>query len=381
MNLNTKKMYIYASTHYSDESMTLAGFQAIAEQLGLILRILIMIMIISSCESNRNFYRPDLPEKLCVVGIIDADDTLSINYQDPYSHNNWLRIISFEKSYQSEYPEERDDSLRDFTVSIYSQNEEMYSYCSDACLKNLKSYKLPSELNFISGEKYFLKAQAEGLNEVSAEVKVPESPSNIVVNSIHKETEPSLKFSRPDCNWPNHDSIKYIVVDISFNPMNDSYYAILLEGYGYNFLLPPGILGFLDFTVRNNSVNGFNAILYGLKMSHLNCSGDGPILLQSKVKAFFIDGNNILGDVCNLTLSVKYNDGYSLYHGLRSFRIKLLSIPEGLYDFEKNLYRYEKTAEDPFAEPVYLNGNIKNGNGIFAICRSKYISVLLPLGY
>jgi hypothetical protein len=145
-----------------------------------------------------------------------------------------------------------------------------------------------------------------------------------------------------------------------------------------NIHLAPGILGFLDFSVRNNNVQGFNAIFYGLKMFHLNCTDKGSSLLQTRVKAFFIDGNNIQGNICDLSLVAKFNDGYSLFHFFTSFRVKLLSIPKELYIFEKSLYTYEKTIEDPFAEPIYLNGNIKNGNGIFAICRSTEVSITLP---
>ena len=65
------------------------------------------LLIISGCESPERFYRPDLPEKLCVVGIIDVDDTT-------------LRHISFEKSFQSEFIDELNDSLRNFTFSLSS---------------------------------------------------------------------------------------------------------------------------------------------------------------------------------------------------------------------------------------------------------------------
>jgi hypothetical protein len=58
--------------------------------------------------------------------------------------------------------------------------------------------------------------------------------------------------------------------------------------------------------------------------------------------------------------------------------VKLLSVPKDFYLFEKNLYTYEKVSEDPFSEPVYLNGNIKDGNGVFAICRSSELRIILP---
>jgi hypothetical protein len=38
------------------------------------LTITLAILIIQ-CESKERFYRPDLPEQICAVGIIDIDDT------------------------------------------------------------------------------------------------------------------------------------------------------------------------------------------------------------------------------------------------------------------------------------------------------------------
>jgi len=340
-----------------------------------LISLIIVLLTMVHCESTDRFYRPNLQEQLCTIGIIDADDTLSLNYQNPYSQYNYLRFISFEKSFQSEYPEERDDSLRDFSFSISSQNEEMFSYCSDSVLKNLESYKLPADLDFISGEKYFLEARTEGLNDISAEIKVPNPPSNIRVNSVHKETEPAIQ--KPGCHFVLDDSIKYAIIDISFDTEPASYYAILLEGTGFG---ANGVLfsGFADFSVTNNCIKGFNAMVYGLKMPHLDCTGEINRLTKTSVKAFLFDGKNIPGDRCNIILSARFNDSYSPFYIFTSFRIKLLSIPRELYQFEKSLYLYEKVAEDPFSEPVYLNGNIRNGNGIFAVCRSTTASIILP---
>lgn len=353
---------------------TISEFYLSFKKLYIISHILLFSLIILSCESNINFYRPDLPEQLCTVGIIDADDTLSVNYQNP-SLYNYLRFISFQKSYQSEYPEERDDSLRNFSFSISTQNKEIFSYYSDSVLKNLETFKLPAVLDFISGEKYFLKAHTEGLNDISAEIKVPNPPSKIIVNSVHKETEPAIQ--KPGCHFALDDSIKYAIIDISFNIEASACYAILLEGTGFgsNYMF---FSGFADFSVTNNNVMGFNAMVYGLKMFHLDCTGDINSLTKTSVKAFFFDGKNIQGDQCNIILSAKFNDSYSPFYVFTSFRIKLLSVPRELYQFEKSLYMYEKVAEDPFSEPVYLNGNIRNGNGIFAICRSTTASIILP---
>jgi hypothetical protein len=339
--------------------------------------ILIMITILfTRCESNDRFYRPNLPETLCCIGIIDVDDSINDNPQNPYSFNDYLRYISFEKSYQSEYTEERNDSLKKFSFSISCQNTELFSFHSDSNLKILESYKLPESMEFVSGEKYFLKASEESPNDISAEIIVPEPPSSLILNSVHKETEPAIKFI--GCNWPFDDSLKFAIINISFAINNKLYYALLLEGIGNNFSFPPGILEYLDFSIRESNVNGFFAAFHGLKMYHQVCIEQRLYLEESPVKAYFIDGSKVSDDNCNMTLLVKFNDGYSFYNVFTSFRIKLLSIPRELYLFEKSLYTYGKVTEDPFSEPVYLNGNIKDGNGIFAICRSSEVSINLP---
>jgi hypothetical protein len=69
-----------------------------------------LVVLFGKCESNDRFYRPNMPEKLCSVGIIDADDT--------------IRYISVEKSFQIEYPEEVNDSLREFSFKISSSGKE-----------------------------------------------------------------------------------------------------------------------------------------------------------------------------------------------------------------------------------------------------------------
>ena len=40
-------------------------------------------------------------------------------------------------------------------------------------------------------------------------------PLKIIVNSVHKETEPAIQ--KPGCHFALDDSIKYAIIDISFN--------------------------------------------------------------------------------------------------------------------------------------------------------------------
>lgn len=316
------------------------------------------------CEGNSIFYRPDLPEKLCSIGIIVADDT--------------IRRISFEKSFQSEYPEEVNDSLREFSFSISSETKELFRFQSDSVIKNFLELRIPDSLTFSTGEKYFLKAKEKDSPEISAETIVPEPPSGLHLNSIEKQVIP---LSKPqECT--RLKNVKSVALGISFEIMKDQkqFYALLLQGSGIHAGPSSGSHreGFLDFSIVESNSPGFFAVMHGLAMLHFSCHGDWDYTYEkSPVSAYFIDGSKISGDTCYIKLSTQFQDGYSLYDAFWSFKIKLLSIPEDMYLFEKSLNIYGRVANDPFSEPIYLEGNINGGNGFFAICRSNDIKVEL----
>jgi hypothetical protein len=345
-----------------------------------LIQISIIILLISRCESKEKFYRPNLPEKLSCIGIIDVDDTTE--YISPIpdlldSINTTRRYVSFERSYQSEYLEEKNDSLRDFSFSISSSQKTLFSYHSDSPLKDLKNLKLPNNLLFISGGKYYLNANEKDTPKIVAEILVPERPSEIKLISINKEIETIAQ--NQECRILNNQ-ITQVTIGISFQVNREQrlFYALLLEGRGANIDLPPYLSGNMDFTIRDTNVPGFFAIIHGMNMYHQVCKG-GQLKLNGRTPpvAYFIEGSKIPQDKCNIIISAQFHDGFSLFDFLVSLRVKLLSIPKELYFFEKSLYTYGKTLEDPFTEPIYTGANIKGGFGVFAICRSTELKINL----
>lgn len=324
----------------------------------IILAILTLAFILR-CESKDRFYRPDLPEKLCSIGIIDADDT--------------IRYISFEKSFQSEHPEEITDSLRNFSFSISSSGGELINYYSDSTIKEIKDLRISDNIEFHSGEKYFLRASETGSDEIVAEVIVPEPPAVPELISVEKEIIP---LPEPDDCTP-YTFYKSAVIRLSFT--NDTkqkkYYALLMRGLGSSLHSFGNPLGFTDFSVRDCNSPGFFSIIYGIKLYKLSCEWEYYELRRVPLFAYFIDGSKITGDKCIITLSTQFHDNQSPVEFLKTIYIKLLSVPESFFQFEKSLNTYSQTVNDPFSEPVYLNGNVKGGNGIFAISRSSEISV------
>jgi len=346
-----------------------------------IIVVLLFILFISGCEAPDRFYRPDLPEKLCCIGIIDADNTIHDSLLAlPYGLNGNVHNISFEKSYQSEYDSENNDSLRGFSFSIStSEGEELVSYRSDSTIKELRNFQIPENVEFLPGETYYLLAKEDSTPEITAKITVPEPPPTpeLISYSIERTT-----LSEPlPCTGITE--VKTAVLDISFaDKGKNNYYAVVIVGEGFGrFSSLVHLYDYLDFTVRDSNSPGFYAILHGLKMLRSVCIEDESRknIEESPVYAYFIDGNKIPDNNCRMTICIQYCDSRCVYDSFRSLNVNLLSIPEELYLFEKSLYTYDRVSDDPFSEPVYLNGNIQEGNGIFAICKGSNF-ILKPGG-
>jgi len=314
------------------------------------------LIVVFQCESPEVFYRPDLPEKLCSIGIIDLDDTT-------------LRHISFEKSFQSEYPVELNDSLRDFSFLISSSDGELFSYHCDSTVKSIKDLKIPDNITFNPGEKYYLYAKERDLEEITAEVIAPEPPAEprLISTTVQNTT-----LSKP-AGCFDILNVRTVLIKTSFEKNENLCYAILLKGWGGSLSsMFVGWPGFLDFAVVEGNTPGFVAAVQGLVTYHFSCD---IISYKNPTFAYFIEGKNIPGPECLLTLAIQYNDGFSGFDSFKAIGIKVISIPRELYLFEKSIYTYGKISGDPFAEPIYINGNIKGGNGIFALCRSKELII------
>jgi len=339
--------------------------------------LIIITVLFTFCESNDRYYRPDLPESLCCIGIIDDDtNNYKYSYVDLNDKRNNLRFI-FEKSVQSEYQTDIEDSLRNFFFLISSKDESIYSYQNVQNLKNFFYFELPDDVNFISGQKYLLLAR-ENSPEIYAESTVPETPPDITLISINKEVTVAEPLS---CYHP-FDSAYNGIFNISLINLKSKnpYYILLVYGKGtfYPFPNPIPYSGPTDFIIRETNTHGFYSELPGLKIRHHACFNDEQGSKISQVNAYIFDGSEINADKFLFTILVPFHNNYSPIVWLGSVRIKLLSIPRELYEYEKNLYTYLINKSDPFSEPVYLKENIINGNGIFAICRSTEITINLP---
>ena len=379
-------------------------YSASASKLGSNVLIVFIILLILQCEGKERFYRPDLQEQLCAVGLIDIDDTLSYDNSCPYTNFSQLdtaassRRIYFEKSIQSDYSDGSDDAFREFTFSISNGKEDMFTINSNHPVRNL-NIEIPPGLKFESGRRYFFHAGEKEAPGITAECTVPELPpiptlvslkTGIKIMDMPKtRCYYDLCWSRDklyyDC-WPFGPTYtrRFAEIEFSFTNINpESYYAVFLIGIPFfvpRDLAPTSAPNFLNFDLLETNTDGFYypfkggmTIQHYCKTSPTTYESDCQI--NDTLNTYFIDGSKLPGGVCTLKIYVKWDMVKYLPANMKSFRVRLLSMPKEAYLFYKSLYTYRIQADDPFAELVNINGNVVGGNGVIGLCRSRDLIV------
>jgi hypothetical protein len=319
-------------------------------------RLAIVLLILYSCEGITEFIPPDFEEKLCVIAIIN----------DGKDQNK----IVIEKSFQNEYPSEEKEHLENLSVIISSGNSIMFEYFNPWSQNRIDTIYLPEDLDFIPNEKYTLYISEKYTESITSEVIVPYYPSDFDV-SIEGFVQTFLP-SPLEC----HNPVKSLVLDISFKTEKDLYYYL---DFGHSSPWFNRIISyFMNYEILESNAPIFKTIIPTFRsLGFISCHAEFPFHPYGNYQTCFIDGNTIPDNNCTLKLKIPLNNSYFNYS--KPIIITLNSIPKELYTFEKSYYTYYETGRDPFSEPVYLKGNIKGGNGIFAICSSKQYSLVLPI--
>jgi len=343
-----------------------------------IILLLGLIGLFCNCEREDRFYRPRVPQKLSALAIIDADDT--------------LRYIRFEKTFQVEYPEDLTDSLRDLSFTISDSKGVIISFYSDGPLKSPYTYIIPDSIEFLSGETYFFRAKEKDCPEIYSEITAPEPPSGLALISLEREI---LRGFVNECHRTNISAwVDKFNITFHNDISGSSCFVVLIESYGaipkekwYWFRIEGDIMPrvlevdlfdyYTRFSVMKSDAHGFISMFPGLS-SYIMDPCNEYMLIEKPAPAYYIDGRKAQDKSIRIVLTNQSNNGVSVPTIPITYRIRLLSVSQEMYQFIKNLYTYERNLDDPFAEPVYFKGNVEGGYGVFAICRSIEINIEAP---
>lgn len=348
-----------------------------------------IVVLIYGCEGRERFYRPDLPEQICAVGIIDIDDSITYASYEflgiPYDSTVVVRKIYFEKSFQPDYSDGSTDFFREFILRISDSKEDIFVHSINQPTRNIE-VALPDNMQFMSGEKYFFHVNEMEASEISASCILPDLPP--IPSLVSLKTGISiLDLPKTGC-YLSHYKTKYTrrtaEIEFSFKNYNpESYYAILLTGSQNDSSVnwtPGWGSNLLNFEIIETNTDGFFYSIRAYKTIRIYCKPIDAFNYaiagkQHPVYAYFIDGSKIPGGECKLKILTDWDHIQFMSSFIKCLRIRILAIPKEAYLFYKSLYTYKVQADDPFSELVNINGNIIGGNGVIALCRSRELIV------
>ncbi len=242
--------------------------------------------------------------------------------------------------------------LQPFTPDLYSVNNAFIQLYENGLLKDTLVYKNQRNLyeakrNTIAmpGSTYVLKASAPNITAVEAETV---TPASIKIQSITRRIN-----ARTDANGNSLDEVKIIFAD---DAAATNYYA---------------------FKFRRPYNNGASNISYGPIYCMHSSDKDidrrnvDPTDFENCIdQEFFMNDKNFNGQIKELILFIQHSElePVIVSSANRTFNavVELNNITAQHYKYRKSFDAYRDSEDNPFAEPVLVYSNVKNGYGLFS---------------
>jgi hypothetical protein len=286
----------------------------------------LFIFALVSCEKNVTIDIPRKDPKLVVHSVLESDQPLSVSIgktrhildpgvngqQDAYIVSNALPVVW-------------ENGIAIDTL-VYDPVDRIYKTVHQTVIRQ--------------GFDYALRISAPGYKDAEAFTKVPDFLSIASITRVHD--------ARIDAYGEHQDEIR---IRFSDPPGKDFYQLQVLRSYG------PGTypVGCVQTTDKDVEATGYSDPIAGD-----DCLDAGNLLLRD---------DNFNGAEKTIILYVyssdlmEYPDAAGNIH--RPY-IRLNRITEDHFRYIKSYALYENASDNPFAEPVNVYTNVKNGYGIFA---------------
>lgn len=219
------------------------------------------------------------------------------------------------------------------TVSLYENNTLIETLQYDA---NDEEYKAVIA-TVVPGKTYKLIAKANGLPDAEA---ISATPSQTPINSLVFTPN-----ARNDRDGNPLDEIKIVFTD---NSATEDYYLIRIWDANH----------FQSYYCVTTNDKDVEKLVYEDPLYPDDCLYPDRLLIADK---------NFNGTTKTLTfyMSSGLLNPVITPGNIRRATVDLLHINFDYYKYIKSLNSYENAYENPFAEPVNLHSNVKNGHGLF----------------
>jgi hypothetical protein len=291
----------------------------------------LIIMLATSCEQDIIIDIPPQPVRLVVNGIVRTTTQFRVTISKTAGV---LDTVSVSRN-----------RVIDAFVQLYENNILKDTLVFEA---SSGSYVVKRNTRALQGSTYQLKASAPGFTSVEAETRTPNTTS---IQSISRRMN-----VRKDASGNSLDELKITFTD---EASAGNHYFFRIRNYKYG----GGGVG--------------NPVTYGgiecIRSSDRDIEGrdnDDPTEFESCINGeFFMRDINFNGKTKEVILFIDHAALEPVFVPAlnRQYKpiVELHSITADQYKYRKSLTAYRDAEDNPFAEPVLVYGNIKNGYGIF----------------
>ncbi len=300
-----------------------------------LLILFVLLIIFDSCQKKLDIDIPESEKHIVLNGIINPDSTIRVRVTKSKGvlENNPIKI------------------LKDADVKLYENDVflEKLQYSDSGYFYS----SVKPGINTI----YKITAEYTGLNSVEATTQIYNIPEIESVDTIMKYTINEYGEGYIDTTYEIHYELTFKDAENT----SDYYFISLTQLY-------PVLI-----------FDGTSYVLTGYEMYSDYFDSTDPVLSKEN-NEFIINGMNgrvfndelFNGNSYTLSFSsfyqkmITYNKGVSDNSYPVYFIINFLKVSEAMYNyiFSYNLNQY--STDDPFAQPVQIYSNVKNGLGLFS---------------
>jgi hypothetical protein len=306
---------------------------------------------------------PELKEKIVVTSFISPNDDsviVRVSRSVPILSNIKQQFVTiYNENIQDSIMILKDSKIIEDAKVVLSDGK------SSTILKFNPTSFYYSTTNFkiMAGKTY--KLTVEALNQtVEATTTVPIHKTPIEKLSIEKYFEVTNSFF-------GKDTAQGFTLNFEWKDIADvnNYYKVWGE-LKYQSEVPTGKRDSLVYKIRTSyGYLDLNNDFSGDSRYFVDLAKDGQYFKVLNARLLFRDsfscfGNNFDRDCFPHRI---------IENSAQNFTIEVSNITMELYEYQKSLRNFNRTADNPFAEPSPVYSNIKNGLGIFAAFNSTVI--------
>jgi len=303
--------------------------------------VTIGLLLFNSCSKETELEIPYSGDKMVVKSFLFTDQPVNVELSKNRPLDSGL-----------------DTFIRDATIKFYENNiyVEDFIYNYDENLIYHYDYISPSNYICKAGNKYSIRIYHNDFESVEASVTIPDPVPIKVVDTFSMNIFYTFRAVEETIILSGLKSVLCTKIEINDSPGEKNYYILdidiplVIEFQVPGGYPPPGIYWVpVSYDSEEKMIDGW--------IGNINTPEFNVKILSAYFPDKMFNGKNFIFTIFILKELVLKSEIHKIH-------IKLYSISEGYYYHIKSIQEWNKSHDNPFAEPVIIYSNIVNGMGL-----------------